>query len=101
MRVCHHCGKELTLLSGIQRTDSCPFCISDLKCCLNCRFYDRGVSHECREPQADWVVEKARANFCEFFEFRDASAPGNAGSGGQGASADKARAAFDSLFRKG
>ena len=99
MKVCHHCGKEVKLLSGLQRTDSCPFCISDLKCCLNCRFFDPGVSHECREPQADWVVEKSRANFCEFFEFRETSSLGRPGASSQ-ASADQARAAFDSLFRK-
>jgi hypothetical protein len=100
MKVCHHCGKEVTLLSGVQRTDSCPSCFSDLKCCLNCRFFDPAVSHECREPQADWVVEKAHANFCEFFEFRETSTIGRPGPGGPTGTADGARAAFDSLFRK-
>ena len=98
MRVCHHCGKELKLLAALQRTDACPHCISDLKCCLNCRFFDRGASHECREPQADWVIEKARANFCEFFEFLEAPSPGRPGPSAQ--TAEQARAAFDSLFRK-
>jgi hypothetical protein len=100
MKVCQHCGKEVTLPSGIQRTDSCPSCLSELKCCLNCRFFDPRASHECREPQADWVIEKARANFCEFFEFREVSSLGRRGDSAGTPEAEGARAAFESLFRK-
>jgi hypothetical protein len=97
MKACHHCGKEVKLASGLQRTDGCPYCFSDLKCCLNCRFFDPGASQGCREPQADLVGEKARANFCEFFEFLETTPLGTPSSG---AGADRAREAFDSLFRK-
>jgi hypothetical protein len=100
MRVCHHCGRELQLLSGVQRTDSCPFCYSDLKCCLNCRFHDPGANNQCREPQAEWQPEKAKANFCEFFDFRSVSAIGRPGMGGAQSDKDRARSAFDSLFKK-
>jgi hypothetical protein len=98
MKVCHLCGHELHLVSGIQRTDSCPQCHSDLKACLNCRLHDPGANNQCREPQAEWVPEKAKANFCEFFEFRETSALSHPGRGGARSDARSARDAFDALF---
>lgn len=41
-----------------------------MKVCLNCAFYDAASYNECREPSAERVIVKDRANFCEFFEFR-------------------------------
>ena len=82
--------------AAVERTAGCPHCHSDLKVCLNCTFHDPGRNNQCREPAAEWVSEKAKANFCEFFSFRDAPAPGRAGGG----DADGARAAFDALFRR-
>src|SRR2546421_6282330 len=29
----------------------------------------------CREPQADWVAVKVKANFCEFFSFIEGARP--------------------------
>lgn len=101
MKLCHHCGCEVALPSAPQRTDSCASCRSDLKCCLNCRFFDPGANNQCREPQAEWQTEKAKANFCEYFEFRDVSVIGRAGGGGAQSDRGRARSAFDSLFKKG
>ena len=53
MKTCHHCSRELTLAVPIERTASCPYCFSDLKCCQNCRFFDPGFNNQCREPQAE------------------------------------------------
>ena len=100
MIVCHHCGREVRLLSELQRTDGCTFCHSDLKVCLNCRFFDPSVSNQCREPQADYVLDKDKANFCEFFQYREVSALSAPGMGGVQAEKDSARAAFDNLFKK-
>jgi hypothetical protein len=96
MKVCHHCERELQLAARIPRTDGCPYCHSDLKCCLNCRLHDRGADNQCREPQAEWVTDKDKANFCEFFEFRERSS----GRSGSGPDPGGARDAFDSLFSK-
>jgi hypothetical protein len=96
MTPCHHCGRELALTPPIPRTESCPHCHSDLKCCLSCRFYDAAAGNQCIEPHADPVTEKAKANFCEFFELR--TGPGRPGA--PGADRDRARAAFDALFGK-
>lgn len=100
MKVCHHCSRELTLAAAIVREDSCPYCHSDLKVCLNCRFFDPGMNNQCREPQAEWCAEKSKANFCEFFDFRETSAIGRAGFGGSPSDQGRARSAFDSLFKK-
>ena len=97
MKCCHRCGTELKLHSPPARTDGCPSCYSDLKCCLNCRLHDPGANNQCLEPQAEWQTEKEKANFCEFFEFRETSSLSSPGMGGR---ADDARAALDALFKK-
>ncbi len=100
MKCCHHCGRELQLLAKVARVDGCPYCHSDLKCCLNCALHDPGANNQCRESQAEWVTDKDKSNFCEFFEFRSTSALGLPGHGGSQSDQAKARAAFDALFRK-
>ncbi len=76
MKACFHCKKALDIADRPGRGDACPHCSSDLKACLNCRFHDGAASNECREPSAENVAVKDRANFCEFFEFRDTDAGG-------------------------
>jgi hypothetical protein len=98
MKRCHHCGRELPLVAKISRTDGCPFCFSDLKCCLNCRLHDPGANNQCREPQAEWVSDKDKANFCEFFEYREV--PALASSGDAPSDVRRARDALESLFSK-
>jgi hypothetical protein len=94
MRRCFQCGQEIAADRTIARDEECPHCSSDLHCCRNCRFYDTAVSHQCREPQADWVIDKVRANFCEFFSFIEGARP-------QAAQEDttSARDRFNKLFR--
>jgi hypothetical protein len=94
MKTCHFCNRELHAAAKVARTDSCPHCQSDLHCCRNCRFYDPGFNNQCREPAAEWASDKEEANFCEFFELRDAPSAGPA------ATKQDTRAAFDSLFKK-
>jgi hypothetical protein len=100
MNLCHHCGREVVLHGRPERTQGCPYCHSDLKVCLNCTFFDPGHNNQCREPQAEWTAEKAKANFCEFFDYREVSGMGRPGAGGAQSAASNARAAFDSLFKK-
>jgi rRNA maturation protein Nop10 len=90
MANCFHCKKELDGGHRPGRGESCPQCGSDVKVCLNCRFYDRGAYNQCREPSAERVVDKDRANFCEFFEF---------GGGAQGASAEDPFKKLRELFK--
>lgn len=73
---CHHCAKEVVISDRVGRGDTCPFCNADAHCCLNCSFYDTGAYNECREPNAERVLEKDRANFCDYFEFALDRKPG-------------------------
>lgn len=65
---CFSCGAVLELPDGpIGRSATCDNCDADIRCCRNCQFYDVDSYNECREPSAERVVEKERANFCDFF----------------------------------
>jgi len=95
MKICHACKKNLEVGQSIGRRDECLFCGADLHCCLNCRFYDRAAPKQCREPLAELVKEKAKANFCDYFVFKEAGAAGN-----EKSEAEQARAALNNLFKK-
>ncbi len=95
MKICHNCKKTLDVRRKVGRRDLCPFCESDLHVCLNCRFYDPGSYNDCREPQAERVVDKARSNFCDYFEFSDSA------SGDRGKEEEKdPKAKMEGLFKK-
>jgi len=64
---CFQCGGELVFAFQPGRRDECPKCHADVHTCRNCKHYDPKVYNECKEPQADVVQEKTRANFCDFF----------------------------------
>ncbi|MFH0777685.1 MAG: hypothetical protein V2A71_03540 [Candidatus Eisenbacteria bacterium] len=101
MPSCHFCRAQLEQRKPV-RTDSCPSCGRDVKVCLNCRFYDEGAHHKCRESQAEWVREKDKGNFCEYFQFRSAAGTGMGSPSGSGA--DRKQAAkkkLDDLFKTG
>jgi len=68
-RHCHKCGEPWTLKGEPGRGETCLKCGADLRVCLNCVHYDPHVAHQCREPQAEPVLEKHVATFCEYFEF--------------------------------
>lgn len=95
MNHCHACKKQLDPGREIGRRDECPHCRADLHCCLNCRFYDRSAPKQCREPQAELVRDKDKANFCDYFSFADAPAGTSVAS-----SAESTRKALEDLFRK-
>lgn len=74
--VCHNCQESLSFKWGtnIGRSETCTKCGNDLRVCLNCVHYDPRSYNECREPQAERVVEKNRRNFCDYFSIgRDSS----------------------------
>ncbi len=92
MKVCFSCKRELELEERPGRGDTCPHCGADLRVCLNCRFYDEGAYNSCREPRAERVVDKERASFCDYFEFRESEK--DAGGDGKG----EAKRMLDELF---
>jgi len=90
---CFHCGREIETKERVGFRDHCPACDRPVHACRNCDFYDPAYNNECRETQADRVVDKDRANFCEYFAPRRAKAS-------PAASPTDPRAKLDSLFRK-
>ena len=120
--VCWKCGGDLAdepLPLG--RQAECRACGAPLHVCRMCRFHDPAVANACREPVADPVQDKSRANFCGYLEpsphayraadtgaardSRDAlaalfgEAPGQAGGAGDPAQdGDDARRRLEDLF---
>jgi len=95
MRLCHVCGKGLEGSGKVGRADICPHCRADLHCCLNCRFYDEHAQNQCRESSAEWVSDRGKNNFCEYFFFRDSAEAGR-----QEKDQQEARAKLEALFKK-
>ncbi len=94
MGVCHSCRKEISVPRIIGRRDMCPVCGDDLRCCRNCRFYDERAYNQCRESQAERVLEKERSNFCDYFVFNESDA------GQATAFETAARDGLEALFKK-
>lgn len=87
---CWHCGQALQG-PDYAREGVCPGCQKPTHVCRNCDFYASSAPGACREPVADHVADKTRANFCGYFQ-----AASQAGQGG--ADADALRQAADDLF---
>lgn len=94
MVICHACGKQNDTGERVGRRNVCEACGADLHVCLNCLHYDPTAYNQCREPQAERVLEKAQANFCDYFE------PGNRPPQKAGGEAEKTKAKLDALFKK-
>ncbi|NCN04624.1 MAG: hypothetical protein GW949_03225 [Spirochaetales bacterium] len=75
------------------RDTECPQCRTDVRCCMNCRFYSPGSKWECRETIPDPVYDKERRNFCEYFDFRTTDSLNRSGE-----KEEKARKALNTLF---
>jgi hypothetical protein len=93
MKICYKCKKEIADDFFVGRQAQCPSCGVDLHCCLNCSFYDIGTYNDCREPQAERVLDKIRSNFCDFFKFKQT---GNSSS----AAGLKTKDKLEELFKK-
>jgi hypothetical protein len=71
---CFRCGSVIPEEAPVLRESECERCSEDLHCCRNCRFYEPAVSNQCSEPLAEWVADKERSNFCEYFGLAEAPA---------------------------
>lgn len=118
---CWRCGAAVAdEPQPLSRTAECRACRAELHVCRMCEYYDTGRANACREPVAEPVADKTRANFCGYFQpragaGRGAAAPppdprsslmalfGAAGDDGAASSAadepDEARRRLDDLFR--
>jgi len=91
--VCWKCGASLAALSlPLRRQDACKACGAELHACRLCEFYDTSVARSCREPVAEEVKDKTRANFCDYFRPRPHAFRAASGE------AHRAKSELDALF---
>jgi hypothetical protein len=91
---CWKCGHALDdMPKPLRRRDECPACGADLHVCRLCEFYDTSVAKSCREPIAEEVTDKERANFCDYFRGQ----PGVESAGGV-SEAESARSQLEAMF---
>lgn len=94
--LCHGCQHEISIPSGesIGFREACDGCQMDLHVCLNCAHYDASAYNECRESSAERILDKDRANRCDYF--RPAEAGQQASHTGRDAMTE-----LENLFKKG
>ena len=93
--VCALCKKALLSDTFFSRRSTCPSCGADLHICLNCRFFSETSHNKCLEPKAEFQRTRDRANFCDFFQFRQDQTAGSPEK-----EKEAARKKLDDLFRK-
>lgn len=93
--VCWKCGAGVSHEPlPLSRTAQCKACRADLHVCRMCNFFDLRVARSCREPVAEDVLEKDRANFCGYFQPKP-------GCYVAGTDSSRARAELGALFGDG
>lgn len=91
---CWKCGASLAEVPvPFARVAECPACRADLHVCRMCEFFDPGVRRGCKEPIADEVSNRERANFCGYL-----TPVAGAGPAEGDAAVRAARAELDELF---
>ncbi|MCO4753914.1 MAG: hypothetical protein KC478_05505 [Bacteriovoracaceae bacterium] len=67
---CYNCQGNLEISNGsdLGRAEECPSCRAVLRCCRMCVFYDKSSYNECKEPTADRILDKEKANFCDHYK---------------------------------
>lgn len=101
---CAACGCGMVPRERVGRRDTCPECGAELRSCRQCALRDPTAYNQCAEPQAEGVLEKDRANFCEYYTPRPANRVPTEDKGRPGVAGPKAdqsaRANLEALFRK-
>jgi len=94
MKRCAFCGKEIDIEEKVQRGDTCPQCGRDVHAGVKCEFYGEYAHNKCKEPESEWVSDREKANFCDFFRFKGGPEKVREGP-------DEARRKLEELFRSG
>lgn len=91
---CWKCKEKNDFAERVPLRAECGKCGEDLHVCKCCQFWDPKVYNECREPQAEVVQDKERANRCDYYQ-------ANAQAGAAAADTrDALKAAAEALFKK-
>lgn len=93
--ICWNCEGKLAE-NNFGRQDQCPGCQRETRVCKNCFFHDPLCYNECREIQAERIVDKEASNFCDFFKTVHKSA---AASRPKKSSGNSPRQAAEALFK--
>ena len=65
---CWKCGTTLrNLLLPFSRYEECSTCKADLHACITCKSFSPNLSDGCSEDRAEFMLDKEKANFCDFF----------------------------------
>ncbi|HLS80931.1 MAG TPA: hypothetical protein VK025_05960 [Steroidobacter sp.] len=93
--ICWKCGASLADYTlPLRRLEECRKCGAELHVCRMCEWYSTAVAKHCREPMAEEVKDKERANFCDYFKPRPDAWTG----GSPQDSAARARSELEALF---
>ncbi|HCM25533.1 MAG: hypothetical protein A2Z99_01450 [Treponema sp. GWB1_62_6] len=96
--MCWYCGSAVVDAEPIGRSARCLDCSKDLRSCRNCRFFLPGGKGDCAESSTEFVSDKERANFCDWFALNPKFRSPSAGEGKSRKAEGDARSAFGSLF---
>ncbi len=66
--MCWKCNNPLLFSIPISRSETCSSCGYDVRSCKNCSFYNLGSHYDCHETIDEQVLDKERANFCDYFK---------------------------------
>lgn len=91
---CFNCGSSFTVLIPLSVRETCADCQSDLHCCRMCKNYSVSAHNECREPLAEKVTDKEKANLCDYFSLNPSPAVNDRNA------AENAFKVLDDLFKK-
>lgn len=93
---CHACQTRIELGPGrpLGFREECEQCGADLHVCLNCAHHDPEAYNGCRESSAERVLDRDRANRCDYFR------PSGVENADRGDAAGEAKRALEDLFRE-
>lgn len=92
---CYKCASDLELPPQIGFKEACQKCNADVHCCKNCKFFDLNSYNSCRESQAERIVDKEKANFCDYFS----AGAANASSADKNSKINDAKKNLEDLFK--
>lgn len=92
--MCWYCKTDEEIQDNVSRSAECPVCHRDLHSCKNCVFYSPGSHNDCRETNSEFISDKEKSNFCDYFKLNKNFSNQQK----QDQKAQDARKLFDSLF---
>lgn len=66
---CFKCKSILQIepFQKVTRSEECNQCYSDIRCCNMCEHFCDKSYNQCREPSAQRITDKDKANFCDYY----------------------------------